>query len=445
MSNVIEQERYTCAIGAMQSVVAIPRAVPILHAGPGCGDMIAGFFERSTGYAGGSTSPCTNFSEREVVFGGIERLREIVTNTYKVLDTDLQVILTGCTSGIVGDDVDALADEFRDDGKPVVAVETAGFKCNNYEAHSLVVNAIIDQYVDKFSDENESRSEQNTVNLFASLPYQDPFWKGNLCEYKRLLEGLGLKVHVLFGPLSEGVEEWKRIPRANFNILVSPWHGQPIADHLKTKYGQPYTWFPHIPIGANAAEKFLRQVLDFALEQNADIDRERAETFIRREREAYYQEIDNLATFLMEFRYGLPTHVHILHDAGYVVGLSKFLLHEVGIVPKEQFVTDNTPDKFKERISAELASASDKREIPITFEPDAGLAQEAIRKITHSGRGLIIGSGWDKELAREKECDFLSTALPSPYRLVLTTNYVGFSGGLRVIEDIYHNVLATYR
>jgi len=137
--------------------------------------------------------------------------------------------------------------------------------------------------------------------------------------------------------------------------------------------------------------------------------------------------------------------VHILHDAGYVVGLSKFLLHEVGIVPKEQFVTDNTPTKFQEQIVAELASTSSKRKIPILFEPDAGLAQEVIRKLSHEGRGLIIGSGWDKELAKEKDYDFLSAALPSPYRLVMTTNYVGFSGGLRVIEDIYHNVLATYR
>lgn len=67
MSNytgIIEQERYTCAIGALQTVVAIPKAVPILHSGPGCGEMIAGFFERSTGYAGGSTSPCTNFRRR---------------------------------------------------------------------------------------------------------------------------------------------------------------------------------------------------------------------------------------------------------------------------------------------------------------------------------------------------------------------------------------------
>lgn len=445
MSGIIEQERYTCAIGALQSVVAIPKAVPILHSGPGCGNMIQGFFERSTGYAGGSTSPCTNFSEQEVVFGGIPRLKEIIANTYKVLDTELQVVLTGCTAGIVGDDVEALVEEFREQGKPIVAVETAGFKCNNFEAHSLVVNAIIDQYVGLFEEENPERSEKNTVNLFASVPYQDPFWKGNLGEYKRLLEGIGLKVHVLFGPKSGGVAEWQQIPRANFNILVSPWYGKPIAEHLEERYGQPYIHFPHIPIGANETERFLQQVLAFAVDQGARIDLSAAESFIGREHHAYYEEIDNLATFLLEFRYGLPNHVHILHDAGYVVGLSKFLLHEVGIVPKEQFVVDNTPAAFKAQIEAELKSTSDKRDIPLYFEPDAGKAQDVIRSLGHHGRGLIIGSGWDKELAREKDYDFLSASVPTPYRLVLTTNYAGFSGGLRVIEDIYDAVLATYR
>ena len=445
MSGMIEQERYTCAIGALQSVVAIPKAVPILHSGPGCGNMIQGFFERSTGYAGGSTSPCSNFSEQEVVFGGIQRLRQIIANTYKVLDTDLQVVLTGCTAGIVGDDVGGLVAEFRAEGRPIVAVETAGFKCNNFESHSLVVNAIIDQYVSLFEGENPVRSEKNTVNLLASLPYQDPFWKGNLAEYKQLLEGVGLKVQVLFGPKSAGVNEWQRIPRANFNILVSPWHGQPIAEHLEECYGQPYTQFPHIPIGANETERFLRQVLTFATGQGAEINEAGATEFIRREREAYYEEIDNLATFLLEFRYGLPNHVHILHDAGYVLGLSKFLLHEVGIVPKEQFIVDNTPEKLQERMKAELKTTSDKRDIPLIFEPDAGKAQEVIRGLSRNGRGLIIGSGWDKELAREKNYDFLSAAAPSPYRLVLTTHYAGFSGGLRVIEDIYDAVLATYR
>ncbi|WP_020071988.1 nitrogenase component 1 [Faecalispora sporosphaeroides] len=445
MSGIIEQERYTCAIGALQSVVAIPRAVPILHSGPGCGNMIQGFFERSTGYAGGSTSPCTNFTEKEVVFGGTDRLRENIANTYKILDTDLQVVLTGCTAGIVGDDIEPVVEEFREEGKPIVSVETAGFKCSNLEAHSLVVNAVIDQYVSRFEEGNPFRSEKNTVNLFASLPYQDPFWKGNLREYKRLLEGIGLSVHVLFGPESGGVREWQQIPKANFNILASPWYGLPIAEHLEEVYGQPFTQYPNIPIGANETERFLRQVLAFANEQGAELDTDAAEEFIRHEREAYYEEIDNLATFLLEFRYGLPNHVHIVHDAGYVLGLSKFLLHEVGIVPKEQFAVDNTPKRFQEQIAAELQSTSDKKVIPLTFEPDAGKVQDAIRSLHHGGRGLLIGSGWDKELAREKDYDFLSASVPTPYRLVMTTNYAGFSGGLRVIEDIYGAVLATYR
>jgi nitrogenase molybdenum-iron protein beta chain len=304
---------------------------------------------------------------------------------------------------------------------------------------------VIDQYVSLFEAENEARSEKNSVNLFASLPYQDPFWKGNLAEYRRLLAGLGLRANVLFGPESDGAAEWQSIPKANFNVLVSPWYGKPAADHLKEKYGQDYLWFPHIPIGANESERFLRRVLSFAEKQGAAIDEVRAEAFIRREIDAYYEEIDNLATFLLEFRYGLPNHVHILHDAGYTVALAEFLLHEVGIVPKEQFITDNTPEEFHEAIRAGLASVSGKRDIPLYFEPDAGKAQDIIRGLSHSGRGLIIGSGWDKELAREKDYDFLSAAVPTPYRLVLTTGYAGFRGGLRVIEDIYHNVLATYK
>lgn len=443
-SVVIEQQRYTCAIGALQSVVAIPRAVPILHSGPGCGEMIAGFFERSTGYAGGCTSPCTNFSEKEVVFGGINRLRQIISNTYKVLDTDLQVVMTGCTAAIVGDDTSSLVSEFARQGKPIVSVETAGFNATNFEAHSMVVNAIIDQYVSRFEAENRPRSEKNTVNLIASIPYQDPFWKGNLAEYKRLLAGIGLKANVLFGPESGGVKEWQSIPKASFNILVSPWYGKPIADNLKARYGQDYTWFRHIPIGANETEAFLKQVMEFALLQGAEIDEKKACAFIKHESDAYYQEIENLATFLLEFRYGLPGHVHILHDAGYVVALSKFLLHEVGMVPKEQFITDGTPEKYHDAIRADLNSTSAKKEIPVFFEPDAGKAQQILREIRHKGRGLIIGSGWDRELAREKGYDFLSAALPTPYRIVLTTNYAGFTGGLRVIEDIYSMVLSTY-
>lgn len=443
-AEIIEQERFTCALGAMQTVVAIPKALPILHSGPGCGDMVSGFFQRSKGYAGGSTTPCSNFSEKEVVFGGVNRLRELVDNTYKILNSDLQVIFTGCTAGIVGDDVQSVAEEFRDQGKPIVYVESPGFKSNNYVSHSVVVNAIIDQYVSQYEDESTFRSQKNTVNVFASIPYQDMFWRGNLDEYKRLLEAIGLKVNILFGDRSRGVKEWQSIPKANFNILVSPWYGKDIVDHLKDIYGQPYVQYPNIPIGAGETEKFLNKVVSFAIEQGADINEVEARKFIKKESDAYYAQLEDLATFLLEFRYGLPNHAHIIHDAGYVLGLSKFLINETGVIPKEQFIVDDTPEKYQEEIAKELQSISTKRQIPVFFSPDAGKAQNKIRELSHKGKGVIIGAGWDKQIAREKNYDFISAAIPTDYRLVMRTGYVGFAGGLRLIEDIYSNTLSKF-
>jgi nitrogenase molybdenum-iron protein beta chain len=444
MPEHIEQQRYMCAIGAMQTVVAIPRALPILHSGPGCGSMSAGFFERSRGYSGGGTAPCTNFTEADVVFGGENKLAEVIRNSYQILKSDLQVVLPGCTSAIVGDDIGRVVKEFADAGKPIVFADTPGFKYSNYEAHSEIVKAVLEQYVGRFAPAGQAKNRR-LVNLFASIPYQDQFWKGNLEELKRLIEGIGLEVNILFGPLSRGVGEWKEIPRASFNVLVSPWFGLPIVAYLEERYGQPFFHFPYLPIGGNETTRFLRGLAAYAGTRGAELDAARIEAFIGQEELVFYEEIDNLATFLLEFRYGLPSWMHIIHDASYVLGMTAFLLNEVGLVPKELFITDNTPESFRQAILESAAAFSAKRTIPITFQNDAGLAQAEIERADHEGRGLIIGSGWDKDLARKKGCDFLSAALPSPYRLVMATGYAGYRGGLRLIEDIYNTALAAYR
>ncbi|MDR2740719.1 MAG: hydrogenase, partial [Treponema sp.] len=226
MRSCVEQQRYTCAMGAIQSVVAIKRAVPILHSGPGCGNMVSGFFERSRGYSGGSTAPCTNASETEVVFGGEKKLGDLIGNTFRILKGDLFVVFPGCTAAIVGDDIGQVIRPFVEEGRPLVFADAPGFKYSNYEAHSVAVNAIIDQYVDRHARKDAAK-DKGLVNVFASVPYQDPFWKGNLSELKRLIEGIGLKANILFGPESGGVEEWKTIPNAAFNVLVSAWAGSP--------------------------------------------------------------------------------------------------------------------------------------------------------------------------------------------------------------------------
>lgn len=443
MQKLIEQPRYSCAIGAMQSVVAIKRGVPILHSGPGCANKVSKLIGQGEGYAGGSTIPCTNTEEKDVVFGGEKRLSEVIEGAFKVIDADLYVVLTGCTSAIVGDDVGGVVSEYQEQDKPIVYVEEGGFKSNNYVSHSRVVNAIIDQYVDKYK--NNNGVEKGLVNLFATIPYQDPYWNGNLEELKRILEGIGLKVNVLFGNESNGVEEWKTIPNAEFNILVNAWAGLDIVKHLEKKYKTPYVQFPYLPIGGIETTKFLRKVADFG-----HLDKERVENFIKKEEEKYYSHIEKTADFMLEFRYGLPRKVYSIADATYTLGFTKFLLNELGIIPGKQFIVDNTPEKYQEQILKEFDNISEykKRDVDVEFNPDAGLASIKIQedfKENPDKRALILGSGWDKELASKIDADLLIISVPVTYRLVLNCGYAGYAGGLRAIEDIYDRVLATYR
>lgn len=149
MSGVVEELRHVCALGGYESVLAIERAVPIIHAGPGCAAKIWSTLGlqngcQGTGYIGGHSIPCTNVGEKEVIFGGVDKLHRVISNSFKVLDADLYVVLTGCTSDIVGDYVGEIVDEFREEGKPIVYAETGGFKGSNFLGHQLIIDAIID-------------------------------------------------------------------------------------------------------------------------------------------------------------------------------------------------------------------------------------------------------------------------------------------------------------
>lgn len=438
MWKIIEQPRYSCALGAQQTVVAIKKAVPILHSGPGCSGKISGLIGQGEGYAGGNTIPCTNASESEVIFGGEGKLRKVIDGAFKVIDAELYVVLTGCTSDIVGDDIGSVTSEYQELGKPIVYAETGGFKSNNYISHSVVVNAIIDQFVDKFKKDNNV--ETGLVNVFATIPYQDPYWNGNLKEIKRILEGIGLKVNILFGLESGGIEEWKTIPNAQFNIVVNAWVGLEIAEHLQQKYGTPYFHFPYLPIGGIETSKFLRGVAEFG-----NLDKKLVEAFIREEEEKFYSHIERTADFMLEFRYGLPRRFYTILDATYSAGFSKFLLNELGIIPEKQFIIYDTPERYRKSIIEQFNKISQFRSAEVAFSIDGGAIQEEISKDSRKNRVIILGSGWERDLASNLGADLLIVSAPVSYRLVLNCGYAGYNGGLRAIEDIYDRVLNTYR
>lgn len=440
MSAVVEQPRHFCMLGAKQSVVAIERAVPIVHAGPGCSSKLwsglsfcNGF--QGAGYAGGSAVPSTNTGEREVVFGGEGRLREVIEGALKVMDGDLFVVLTGCTSDIVGDDTAQVVREFREQGVPIVHAETGGFKGSSFAGHEALLDAIIRQFLGPARE-----TAPNLVNVFASVPYLDPFWSGNLEGLRELLAGIGLEANILFGPGSGGIEALRRIPATRFNLVVSPWVGVKAAQLLEERYGTPWLHYPVLPIGGTETSRFLATVGEFA-----GADRAATEAFIRREEERFYYYLERAADFILEFRYDLPGRFVTVCDALYGLGISRFLVNDLGLLPGEQFITDQTPPEHQDALQGAFAALSPSVAAPVTFTPDGGAVQRQLREARHHQSPLIIGSTWDKDIAAELKGYQVSLSLPVTDRLVLDRSYVGYRGGLRLAEDIYGAILGSYQ
>ncbi|MCR4944589.1 MAG: hydrogenase [Clostridium sp.] len=441
-TNSINGVRYGCALGALHSVVAIKGAMPITHSGPGCCDkqyesiaFYNGF--QGGGYAGGSVTPSCNLTEKEVVFGGEKKLRDLIKSSLKIMDAELYVVLNGCIGELVGDDIGSVVSEFQEQDVPIVFAETGGFKGNNFVGHEIIVKAIIDQYVDKFAV-NKDIKEKGLINVWTELPYQSPFWRGDLEEIKRILEGAGFKVNILFGNKSKGVEEWKSIPNAEFNLVISPWLGVKTAKYLERKYKQPYLHIPVLPIGAKETAAFIRKVVDFA-----GIDNTKAEEFIKKEEQEYYYYLENFADFYAEYWWGLPSAFAVVGESVYNLAVSKFVVNQLGLIPKKMIITDNAPEKYRDLIKDEYKRLADDVSVEVEFIEDGYTADKILQETDFGHRPpIIFGSTWERDVAKELKGYIVEIGFPASYEVVLNRSYVGYKGALSLIEKIYSTAIS---
>lgn len=431
MAKILDQPRYKCALGALQTVHAITRTIPVLHAGPGCASKVSENVGGS-GYFSPNIFPCSNLSEKEIVFGGEKKLESTIENALKVIDADLYVVITGCSPEIVGDDAEEITRKFKDSDKKVIFASTPGFKGNNYRGHEWILNAIFEQYIEPAKEINKGQ-----VNIFAGLPQHDPYWLGNLRALETLVSKLGLKPNTIFG-YGRGIENIKKISSAEYNLLVSPWVDLENVKLLEKKFGTPFLHYPVLPIGAVETGKFLRAVGEFA-----NVDKEKVEKIIKDEEGLYYYYIERFADVLLETR-SMSRRFTVVSDSQYSLALTKFFVNDLGLLPAGQFITDDAPEKYRAAISEEFTKLNDNIKAEVKFETDGYLIDADIKNTEYYGIPFIIGSSWEKKVAEEVDGHFLNVSWPVKEKLIVNSSYVGYEGGLKLIEDIYSVVFKRF-
>jgi len=429
MSFVTENPRGGCVLSGINSVLAaIDHVCPILHSGPGCCMQTTAAEQGQSGhkhacFMSGVSLPSSNMLEKEVVFGGVNKLRTTIQGAVDIIDADAYFVLTGCTAGIIGDDIESVTEEFKAKGNKVFAIDTPGFAGDSNLGYETVWNTFIDKVIAA-----PERKQENLVNIFGIVPYHDPFWSGTLEEIERILSKLGLKVNTFF-TRHQGIDVVEHCAEAALNIIVNPWLFKGPAAKFEQKFGVPSIRFPFFPIGATDTTQFVREVAAALKLDDALVER-----VIKEEEDYVYSYLAQSIGALSWKRFA------VAGDAASAIAITRYLANDYSFTPVLVIITEPIfRPEDKERIIQNISRLEYAAPPKVVFASDQWDINQAIRN-EQEEITLLIGSTNEKEVVLEKGIQFLNATFPMNERLVFNRTYCGYRGSLTFTEDLYDNL-----
>ena len=238
--------RKTCKLfGAIKALSTIRRSVVLVHGPKGCVYHI----NYILGMRGDRPSEIytTALDEHDIIFGAGEKLIAAIEELDQSLRPELLFVLSCCSSGIIGEDVEQAA-RVAVTGARVLAVSAGGFEGDYHDGYQETLCQLVEQLA-----KEGLPVEPRTVNLVGMLRAGP-----DLSEIRRLLGQVGVRVNaVLTADASR--DELERLGAASLSIVLCEPSGKEAADLLRDRCGVPYT-IEEIPIGHQATTLFLSRV-----------------------------------------------------------------------------------------------------------------------------------------------------------------------------------------
>ncbi|MDR2202226.1 MAG: nitrogenase [Clostridiales bacterium] len=266
-----------CAIGQL---LGIRDVAVIYHAPSGCCATAAGInvllrqLAVRIGTVNDTIMVGSDIDEKDAVFGALGYVRDIVKKVDERYKPKAIFVASSCVAGVIGEDIDSLTDELTEElAKPVIPLHCEGFKSRIWASgFDVSDHAIVKRIV---KPPKEKRPVINFKNFFES-------------ERKQITEifgELGVKPQFLY--LNSTVEELEHLSESLATVCICGTLGTYLGNALEEMYGVPYIRTIN-PMGIRGFEAWLREI-------GKVIGKEKeADAFLRREREKYLPEINEL-------------------------------------------------------------------------------------------------------------------------------------------------------
>jgi nitrogenase molybdenum-iron protein alpha chain len=239
-----------CAVG---QILEIRDAAVIYHAPVGCQALscanlwLTEKVAERRGLHNNAKVLGTDLNESDTILGAVGDLRLAVLETYERYHPAAIFIAASCVSGIIGEDMEAIANETSDQlPVPVIVMHCEGFKsgiwASGFDAadHAILTNIV-----------KEPRERRNFVNF-------KNFRESARADIEDMFRQIGVDgVQFLYS--TSTVEELSRLSEARATVCICSTLGSYMGNGLQQQYGVPYIQTLN-PVGIQGFEAWLRAV-----------------------------------------------------------------------------------------------------------------------------------------------------------------------------------------
>ena len=297
----------SCALGQLSAI----RDVAIIHHGPaGCSVASAGAYyldkvmAKKRGVTNDTVYVGTDMNEKDTIFGSTEQLRKIILEVNERYAPKAIFVTSSCATGIIGEDIDSVVDEVRDEiDVPVVAVHCEGFKSRIWATgFDISDHAVLSAIV------QPPKEKRNTINF-------KNFYESARPEIMEMFREFDLEPIFLY--CNSTVEELSHISESLATTCICGTLGNYLGNALEEKYGVPYVRSIN-QCGIVGFETWLREIGKVTGRS------EKIEKYIEKQREIYLPQIEEIKKELKGLR------AVIGMGPGYTFEVSR-VLNELGI------------------------------------------------------------------------------------------------------------------
>ncbi|HEX9059783.1 MAG TPA: nitrogenase component 1, partial [Clostridia bacterium] len=208
---------------------------------------------------------CTDMNESDTVFGATDNLREVIRETYKRYKPSAIFIGASCVSGVIGEDLESIAQEIKEEiNIPVAPVHCEGFKTKIWASgFDAAFHAILTSIV---KPPEKKTNIVNVINFFGSARK----------EITAIFKELG--VEPLFLISNTSVEQLSKLSESIATVSTCGTLGSYLGNGLFEKYGVPYvkSLQPHGIAGFESWLGGLGKAIGKEKEVNEFLEREKA-------------------------------------------------------------------------------------------------------------------------------------------------------------------------